>query len=98
MSVPTAELRAPAPAARSEPRATPFSTWLTGGRLYVVLTAAAVFVAGRRPAKEIVLPAGVTEIHSEMTIDGGTEVRGIPGRTVLRAASDFHGRAIRRKE
>src|SRR5437764_1408970 len=45
MSVPTAELRAPAPAARSEPRATPFSTWLTGGRLYVVLTAAALVIA-----------------------------------------------------
>jgi len=59
-----------------------------------VLIAAAVFVAGRRPAKEIVLSAGVTEVHSEMTIDGGTEVRGVPGRTVLRAASDFQGRAI----
>jgi hypothetical protein len=68
------------------------SRW--SGAAAVGLIAAAVFVAGRRPAKEIVLSAGVTEVHSEMTIDAGTEVRGIPGRTVLRAAPDFRGRAI----
>jgi hypothetical protein len=36
----------------------------------------------------------VIELHSEMLIEGGTELRGAAGRTVLRAAPDFQGRAV----
>src|SRR5437870_1641580 len=61
----------------------------------VVLIAAAVFVADRSPGvKRVAFPAGVTEIHSEMMINAGTEVFGVAGRTVLRAAPDFQGRAM----
>jgi hypothetical protein len=60
-----------------------------------VLIAAAAWMAERGPSKRVrTFPAGVTEVHSEIAIEAGTEVRGIPGRTVLRAADDFHGRAI----
>ncbi|HLH15621.1 MAG TPA: right-handed parallel beta-helix repeat-containing protein [Bryobacteraceae bacterium] len=38
-----------------------------------------------------VLPAGVVELHEEMSVSG--EVRGAPAGTVLRMAPDFRGRA-----
>lgn len=57
--------------------------------------AAAMWVAGRRPvAKFRTFPAGVTEVHSEIAVESGSVVQGVPGKTVLRAAADFHGRAI----
>jgi len=45
----------------------------------------------------IVLPAGVIEIHSELTAPENIqalEIRGQGPSTILRAAPDFHGRAI----
>jgi len=60
-----------------------------------MLIAVALWMAGRGPAREIrTFPAGVTEIHSEIVIGAGTDVRGVPGKTVLHAAADFQGRAI----
>ena len=60
-----------------------------------LLTAIAAWVALRPPAEKFrTFPPGVTEVHSEIAIEPGTEVRGIPGRTILRAASDFSGRAL----
>jgi hypothetical protein len=55
----------------------------------------AVWMAGRGPSHQILtFPAGITEVHSEIVVPAGAEVRGIPGRSVLRAAADFQGRAI----
>lgn len=60
-----------------------------------LLIAVAAWVAVKRPAAKFrTFPAGVVEVHSEIAIEAGTEVRGVPGRTVLRAAADFSGRAL----
>ena len=60
-----------------------------------LLLAVALWVAGRRPvARFRTFPAGLTEIHSEIVIEPGSVVQGIAGKSVLRAAADFHGRAI----
>jgi hypothetical protein len=60
-----------------------------------LLIAVAAWVGAKRPAGKFrTFPAGVTEVHSEIAIEAGTEVRGVPGRTVLRAAADFSGRAL----
>jgi len=40
------------------------------------------------------LPAGITELHSEMVLDSGTELRGARAGSTLRAATDFSGRAL----
>ena len=39
------------------------------------------------------LPAGVVELHSEIAVDAGCELRGAPSGTVLHLAPDFRGRA-----
>jgi hypothetical protein len=44
--------------------------------------------------RAILLPAGVFELHREMLVAGGTELRGAASGTVLRAAADFDGRAL----
>jgi len=47
------------------------------------------------------LPAGLTEVSSELVIPAGShdlEIRGAPGGTVLRASARFHGRAVIRCE
>lgn len=54
--------------------------------------AAAALLMHPRPLAIRQLPPGVVEVHSEMHIDGGTEVAG--RGTTLRAAADFQGRAI----
>jgi hypothetical protein len=60
-----------------------------------VALAAVALLLSIRPARRVVqLPAGVVELHTEMQVDGGTDVRGAPTGTLLRAASDFHGRAL----
>jgi hypothetical protein len=47
------------------------------------------------PGSRVVeLPAGTVELHRELLVDDGTELRGAPSGTVLRAASDFDGRAL----
>jgi len=45
----------------------------------------------RHPVRQ--LPAGVVEVHSEIAIDAGCELRGAPSGTVLHLAADFAGRA-----
>ncbi len=53
---------------------------------------AVIFLAAPQAVPQVtVLPAGVVELHREMTVSG--EVRGAPSGTVLRMAPDFHGRA-----
>ncbi|MBS1858835.1 MAG: right-handed parallel beta-helix repeat-containing protein [Acidobacteria bacterium] len=60
-----------------------------------LVVAVAAWIAPRGPSPRLrVFPAGVTEVHREIHIAGGAEVRGIPGRSVLRAAADFEGRAV----
>lgn len=57
------------------------------------LAAALLFFAPlrRHPVRQ--LPAGVVELHSEIAIDAGCELRGAPSGTVLHLAPDFAGRA-----
>ena len=63
--------------------------------LVAAALALAAFVAAPAPrGKVIQLPAGVVEVHAEMAIGSGTEVRGSARGTVLHAALDFSGRAI----
>jgi hypothetical protein len=59
----------------------------------VALAAAVLFFGPlrRRPVRR--LPAGVVELHSEIDVDAGCELRGSPSGTVLRLAPDFAGRA-----
>jgi len=45
----------------------------------------------RHPVRQ--LPAGVVEVHSEIAVDAGCELRGAPSGTVLHLAADFTGRA-----
>jgi hypothetical protein len=47
--------------------------------------------SGRRIVQ---LPGGDILIHSELAVDADTELRGAPSGSVLRAAPDFHGRAL----
>jgi hypothetical protein len=58
------------------------------------MAAAAIFL-GRVPRRRIVeLPRGVVYLKSEMAVEGGTELRGAPGGSVLRFAPGFAGRAL----
>jgi hypothetical protein len=57
--------------------------------------AAAILVAASGSARSAVeLPAGTVEVHAEIAVRGGTELRGAPAGTVLRVAPDFTGRAV----
>lgn len=59
----------------------------------LVVTLAAL-IASRAPHQRIVrLPAGVTELHSEMPVAANTELCGAPSGSTLRLAADFRGRA-----
>ena len=40
------------------------------------------------------LAPGTVEVHAEMVLEDGAEVRGAASGSVLRAAADFHGRAL----
>jgi Right handed beta helix region len=40
------------------------------------------------------LAPGTVEVHAEMVLEDGAEVRGAASGSVLRAAADFHGRAM----
>ena len=64
--------------------------WLALGAL--ALAALAVFLPGPRAGFTQLAP-GITELHGEMVLGEGAELRGAAG-TVLRAAPDFHGRAL----
>jgi hypothetical protein len=55
----------------------------------------AVLLSLPSPGPRVVeLPAGTFELHHEMLVAGGKELRGSPSGTVLRAAADFDGRAL----
>jgi hypothetical protein len=59
-----------------------------------LVVALAAVVAGHKPHRRIrYLPAGGIELHSEMLVEGGTDLCGAPSGTTLRLAADFTGRA-----
>ncbi|MGO9258698.1 MAG: right-handed parallel beta-helix repeat-containing protein [Bryobacteraceae bacterium] len=59
------------------------------------LAAVAWLVAGHAPRLRVIeLPTGVVEIHAELLVEGPALVQGAATGTVLRAAADFHGRAL----
>jgi hypothetical protein len=62
----------------------------------VLLTVAAGFLIAPFPprGKFVQLAPGTVEIHSEMVLKDGAELRGAASGSVLRAAADFRGRAL----
>ena len=61
----------------------------------LALAAAALVLLLPAPAPRVVeLPAGTVDLHRELTVANGLELRGAPSGTVLHAASDFRGRAL----
>jgi len=64
-----------------------------GSAAAAALAAAAWWLGGTTPHTRILrLPAGVTEVHSEILVEGPVVVEG--QGAILRAAPDFHGRAL----
>jgi hypothetical protein len=60
-----------------------------------LLAIAAVYLVWSAPRGRFVqLAPGTVEVHAEMVLEDGAEVRGAASGTVLRAAADFHGRAL----
>ena len=60
-----------------------------------VATFAAAFLLAHEPRGRFVqLAPGVIEIHTEMVLEDGAEVRGAAAGSTLRAAADFRGRAM----
>ncbi len=60
-----------------------------------LLAIAALFLLAPSPRGRLVqLPPGTVELHAEMVLEDGAEVRGSAAGSVLRAAADFHGRAL----
>jgi hypothetical protein len=60
----------------------------------VVLAAVVILAASRPDSRVMQLPRGVVELHTEMLLESGVQLLGAPSGTVVRAASDFHGRAL----
>jgi hypothetical protein len=62
----------------------------------VLLCMAAATVLMRPAARRRVvrLPRGIVYLKSEMAVEGGTELRGAPGGSVLRFGPEFAGRAL----
>ncbi|MDR3700879.1 MAG: right-handed parallel beta-helix repeat-containing protein [Candidatus Sulfopaludibacter sp.] len=57
--------------------------------------AAAAFLMRPVPRRRVVqLPRGILYLKSEMAVEGGTELHGAPGGSVLRFAPGFAGRAL----
>ena len=56
--------------------------------------AAAILLAPSPRGSFVQLAPGTIEIHTEMVLEDGAEVRGAASGSVLRAAADFHGRAL----
>ena len=57
-------------------------------------TAAAFLLAPSPHSSFVQLAPGIIDIHTEMVLEDGAEVRGAATGSVLRAAADFHGRAL----
>jgi hypothetical protein len=63
--------------------------------LAVTVAALAVLLSLPAPGPRVIeLPPGTVELHRELRVDNGIELRGAASGTVLRAASDFDGRAL----
>ena len=63
--------------------------------LLAALAAAAALLLGPSPrARFVQLAPGTVELHAEMVLQDGAEVRGAASGSVLRAAADFEGRAL----
>jgi hypothetical protein len=63
--------------------------------LLAALAAAAALLLGPSPRDRFVqLAPGTVELHAEMVLQDGAEVRGAASGSVLRAAADFEGRAL----
>ena len=59
------------------------------------LAALAVLLSLPAPGPRVIqLPAGTFELHRELLVSNGMELRGAAAGTVLRAAADFDGRAL----
>ncbi|MEO8596384.1 MAG: right-handed parallel beta-helix repeat-containing protein [Candidatus Solibacter sp.] len=65
--------------------------WLAAGALAV---AALVATLPAPRGNFVQLAPGIVELHQEMILEEGAELRGAATGTVLRAAPDFHGRAL----
>jgi len=64
------------------------------GATIAVATLALILVASNPGPRDITLPAGVLELHSELVLANGAELRGAASGTIVRAAPDFQGRAL----
>ena len=69
-------------------------TWLKTACAAALIAGAIALTRPVPRQKVIVLPAGLTEVRSEIVMEGGTEIRGAPSGSVLRAAAGFSGRAV----
>ena len=56
--------------------------------------AAALLLSIPWPRRAIQLPPGIMELHQEMVLENGAQLIGATSGSVLRAAPDFHGRAL----
>ena len=56
--------------------------------------AAGVVLLGRAPRRIVYLARGTVYLKTELRVEGGTELRGAAGGSVLRFAPDFAGRAL----
>jgi hypothetical protein len=68
--------------------------WAPWGMAAVFLAVAVLLVRPVGKTRMMRFPAGVTEVRSEIPVEANTVVQGTGEGTVLRAASDFQGRAI----
>src|ERR1039457_1561527 len=63
--------------------------------LAALVAVAAALLLGPSPRGRFVqLAPGTVELHAEMVLQDGAEVRGAASGSVLRAAADFQGRAL----
>jgi len=69
-------------------------TWLKIASFLAIFAGALALLPPVPRQKILVLPAGVTEVHSEIVVEAGTEVRGAASGTVLHVAPGFSGRAV----
>jgi hypothetical protein len=60
----------------------------------VVVIAASLLTGHAPPERVVQLSAGVVELHAELVVEGPARVQGASVGTTLRAAPDFHGRAL----
>jgi hypothetical protein len=68
---------------------------LKGALLAALVAAAAALMLAPSPRGRFVqLAPGTVTLHAEMVLKDGAEVRGAASGSVLRAAADFHGRAL----